>query len=314
MSGKAWTKPELKKLRQSYENKPAWTTDLQYAQLLAPQFQRSSESIRWQLRQFHREISKEDLQAPKILLLDIETNPIEALVWSTWKQNIYPGQIKKDWSIICWSAKWLFSPTVMGQVVRPDEAIEHKDNSVLMKMWELMNEADWVITHNGDEFDIKKLNTRFFLAGYPRPMYFGSIDTKKVAKGNFSFTYNKLDWIAQIVGIGRKMETEFKWWKECEAGNQAYLDKMLKYNKKDVQLEEEVYLALRPWMTNHPNLNLYADMDGDICPTCGSANIHWNGKYATGKGLYRAFRCEDCGAIGRSTLAKHKLVSSEVQN
>ena len=312
MSGKTWTPPELKKLRQLYSEKPEWTTDYEFSELLVTTFKRSAESIRWQLRQFHRTVL--ETEAPKILLLDIETMPIEALVFDVWKQDIGLKQIKKDWSVICWSAKWLFDDKVMGQVVRPDEAVKHEDASVLMRLWELVNEADWVITHNGDNFDLKKLNARWFQHGYTKPMYYQSIDTKKVANENFDFTYAKLDWIAKIIGVGRKIETDFEWWAECEAGNQKYLDMMLKYNKQDVHLEEEVYLRLRPWMSKHPNTGLYTAEIGNVCTCCGSNNIHWKGKYATALGLYQAFRCEDCGALGRSTKKAYKIQSTEVQS
>lgn len=312
MSGRDWTRQELKDLAKIAKNKPAFTTDYELSGLLSRQLKRSPESIRWQLRQMRRDTVT--VRPPKILLLDIETLPIEALVWGTWKQDIYPEQIKKDWSVLCWCAKWLFDTEVMGQLVTPQEAQQHEDRSVLMKMWELMNEADWVITHNGDDFDVKKLYARFFTHGYPKPMYFKSIDTKKVASQTFGFTYNKLDWISQILGIGRKIETDFKWWKECEAGNKKYLDMMLKYNKMDVNLEEEVYLKLRPWMEKHPTAGLYANMIGDVCPACGSNDLHWNGTYETALGLYKAFRCQDCGAIGRASKKDYKLASSNTQN
>lgn len=314
MSGKVWTKPELKKLRQLYRDKPAWVLDYEYSALLAPEFKRSPESVRWQLRQLRRDVSDPVIpEPPKILLMDIETLPIEALVWDTWKQTIYMEQIKKDWSVLCWSAKWLFDAKVMGQAVRPDEAILHNDASVLQGIWNLLNEAHIVITHNGDEFDIKKLNARFFQHGYPKPMYFKSIDTKKVAKEELKLTYNKLDWIAQVVGIGRKVETDFKWWKECEQGNQKYIDMMLKYNKHDVHLEEEVYLKLRPWMSNHPNMNLHSNQIGDVCPACGCHELDWGGQYSTGLGTYKAFRCQKCGAIGRGNKKIHKIATAEVK-
>lgn len=308
-----WSEQEIKKLQSIYEKKPDWVTDNELAGKLSGQFKRSPESIRWQLRMMRK--GKTAVVAPKILILDIETLPIEALVWDVWKQNIYMEQIKKDWSVLCYSAKWLFDTKVMGRVVTPEEAVAHEDKSILGEIWNLMNEANLVITHNGDNFDIKKLNSRFFLHGLPKPMYSKSIDTKKIAVDNFSFTYNKLDWIAQILGIGRKIETEFEWWKECEAGNQKYLDMMLKYNKWDVQLEEEVYLKLRPWMPSHPNMALYSvHQDVAVCPTCGSVDIHWSGTYQTPLGLYKAFRCQDCGSIGRSTKKQYKIGKAIAQN
>lgn len=213
-----WTTAQLKKLEEAYKNKPAWMTENELAGRLVGQFKRSSESIRWQLRQLRRDVQPASF--PKILLLDIETLPIEAKVWGVWKQDIQPQQIKKDWSIVCWAAKWLFEPKGFGAVVSPEEAIGRKEGSILEEIWQAMNEAHIVITHNGDEFDIKKLNTKFLIAGLPKPGYYKSIDTLKIARDNFSFTYNKLDWINSLLGIGRKMDTSFKWWDEASEGNQ----------------------------------------------------------------------------------------------
>jgi hypothetical protein len=145
-------------------------------------------------------------------------------------------------------------------------------------------------------------------------MYYKSIDTKKAAVDTFGATYNKLDWIAQVIGIGRKIETEFMWWKECEAGNKKYLDMMLKYNKQDIHLEEEVYLRMRPWIEKHPNFSLFNIEGAAGCPACGNLNLKWSGKYATGLGLYEGFRCQECGSIGRSTKKQHKLSAAIAQN
>lgn len=310
--GRDWSPADLAKLRKERKSKP-WETDYTLAGRLASVFHRSPESIRWQLRQMHREVKQ--VATPKILLMDIETRPIEAYVWDVWKQDIRPNQIKKDWSILCWSAKWLFDGKVMGQTVTPEEAKEAQDASVLPEIWRLLNEADIVIGHNSKNFDIKRLYTRFFLNGMTKPMYFQNIDSLEVAKANFAFTFNKLDWIGQITGVGRKIETEFEWWVECAEGSKKYLQMMLDYNKQDVQLEEEVYLMLRPWMDKHPNLGLFA-VDGTVshCAACGSGNLNWNGKYTTPLGMYQGFRCEDCGAIGRSTKKKFKLQSALAQN
>jgi hypothetical protein len=313
MNNSKWTPTQLKRLEEAYKSKPAWETDRELAGKLASAIQKSTDAIRWKMRQIRFESVK--VKSPKILVLDIETLPIEALVWDVWKQDIHPEQIEKDWSVLCWSAKWLFDTKVMGGAVTVEEAMEHEDVSVLPDIWNLLNNAQVVITHNGDNFDFKRLNARFFIHGFPPPMHYKSIDTLKIAKENLSLTYNKLDWIAQIVGIGRKIETGFKWWKECHNGNQKYIDLMLKYNKWDVNLEEEVYLRLRPWMKSHPNMAVYS-VENDIahCPACGGVDLHWNGQYSTPLGLYKAFRCQDCGSIGRSTKKQYKLNGSIAQN
>lgn len=305
-----WAKAETDKLRKLYEAKPKYITDYELAGRLSRQFHKSTEAIRWKLREFRRGV---EVSFPKILLLDIETLPLEGSFWSPYDLRVSSGQLKKDWSIVCWSAKWLFGRETFGEAVKPKEAIHRQDKSVLGGIWNLIDEADWVITQNGDNFDLKKLNTRFFIAGFPPPMYYKSVDTLKVLKDKFSFTYNGIDWVASVLGIGRKIETSFKWWDECSKGNQFYIDQMLKYNKWDVELLEELYLKMRPWIPSHPNMNLYSTT-GQVCPSCGDMDLDWCGKYATPLGLYKAFRCQKCGATGRSTLKQYKLASAKVSN
>lgn len=309
---KNWSTSEISKLKRAYESKPSWVTENDFAGKIAKSFKRSPESIRWQLRMFRKEV---EVASPKILLLDIETLPIEAKVWGVWNQNIQPFQIKKDWSIVCWSAKWLFDKEAFGLHVSPEEAVSRKEASILGPIWEALNQAQMVITHNGDEFDLKKLNTKFLLAGMPKPNYSKSIDTLTIAKKNFAFTYNKMGWINELLGIGTKMETSFKWWDEASEGNEKYLDLMLEYNKQDVHILEELYLKLRPWMSGHPNMAVYS-VHGDVpvCPTCGSIDLNWSGLYSTPLGLYKSFRCQMCGSIGRSTKKQYKVGKAIAQN
>ena len=239
-----------------------------------------------------------------ILLLDIETSPGEYYSWSRDPQYLSPEMRIKDWSILCWSAKWLFEKEIMGQVVTPQEAIDRTEESILGDMWKLMDKAHIIITQNGIKFDIKRLNTKFIKAGYTPPSHYMNIDTLKVAKEKFGFTYNSLEELGrELLGLEEgKIKMNMADWKQCVTGNQEYLDKMLFYCKNDVApLLEDVYLVMRPWMTNHPNLNLFTKHDKDVCPSCESSEIVWGERYITPQGLWNGFRCSACGSLGRGT-------------
>lgn len=246
----------------------------------------------------------------KILFLDIETLPLEVFAWGL-KHNDYisPDKIIKDWSIACWGAKWLFDSKTYGAVVTPEEAIARKDSSIVREMWKLMDEADVIVTQNGKEFDLKRLNTKFLLEGLPPPMYYGHIDTLLVLRGKFSFSSNKLDYVNELLGLGRKTPMGMEDWIECSKGNEVFLKKMLKYCKRDVGIHEEMYLKIRPWIQPHANLGIYADSDSDLCPNCQSSELKWGRRYVTATGAYNAFRCMGCGSIGRSTNQKEKAVA-----
>lgn len=250
----------------------------------------------------------------RILLLDIETLPMEYYVWRPEENYLQPDMQIKDWSIACWSAKFLFEKEIMGETVTPKEAIERRDGSILKKIWELVNEADVVVTQNGIKFDLKRLNTRWIAYGYKPPSQYLNVDTLLVARQKFDFTYNRLDELGEKFGIGRKTKMVFDDWKKCCTGDKKYLQKMLDYCKRDVApLLEDVYLHLLPWMENHPNMNIFTDHDGDVCRNCSSTHLSWNTEYKTPQGLWVGYRCNSCGAIGRGTSKMHNIKKANVK-
>lgn len=167
-----------------------------------------------------------------------------------------------------------------------------------MSLAKLLNEADIVITHNGKKFDLLKINARMLIHRLPPVKPYQNIDTLEVAKKQFGFTSNKLDYLAKILGVDTKLETNFQLWSDCVDGKPEALEYMFKYNNWDVECLEAVYLRLRPWIRNHPNLNLYYECDEPICPNCGSKHLTPEGFYYTSVNKYQVFRCE-CGATSR---------------
>lgn len=238
--------------------------------------------------------------APKILIFDIETSPMEVFVWGLYKQQISTYNVIKDWSLLSWSAKWLFDDNIMSQRVQPQEAVKRKDGSIVSGLWHLLDEADIAIGHNAQRFDVRKANLRFALNGLSPPMPYRVIDTMKHAMKVFGSSSYKLDYLNKIFGNKAKIHTEFDLWKDCVVGDEEALKKMEEYNRFDVVVTEELYLTLRPWMRGHPNLGLYINTEETLCTNCGNENLTWGGYYFTPAGKYKSFRCEECGAIGRS--------------
>ena len=246
---------------------------------------------------YHRE--KKKIKKANILIFDIETAPLRAYVWSRWKQNIYLEQTISEWFMICWSAKWLDSEEVFSECLTPDEIKEEKDNRIVKQLWSLIDQADIVIAHNGKRFDVPKINSRFIMAGLPPTSTYIQIDTREVAAKQFGFSSNKLDALAGYFNIEHKDGTNFELWADCMKGNQEALDYMESYNRKDVVILEKVYLKLRPWIKNHPNIGLYQEKDNMVCPTCGSKDLKEDGSfYYTSANKYKIMRCS-CGAISR---------------
>lgn len=241
---------------------------------------------------------------PKVLIFDTENAPNLASVWRVWKENIQPAQLLSDWYMLSWSAKWMGDSKMMGDVVTPKEARAEDDARLMRGLHNLMNEADIVIAHNAIKFDVPIVQTRFLLNGMNPPSPYKVIDTLRVARNEFRFAHNKLDFLADRLGIPhKKLETEHQLWLDCRSGKQEALDYMLKYNKMDVTVLEEIYYKIRPYIKSHPNFNLYLNKDG-ACASCGSENLVKNGAYFTSVNKYDSYQCKDCGSFTRVTKNK----------
>ena len=239
---------------------------------------------------------------PRVLLLDIETSPMEVLVWGLYKQRISIDNIVKEWACLCWAAKWLFDDKIMSDVVSTQDAINRKDGAVMRSIWKLIDQADIIIGHNVRKFDARKLNARFIVNALPPPMPYQVIDTLQVSQRHFAFSSHKQAYLAKFFDLTHKIETNFGLWRRCITGDKTALNEMLRYNQGDVRTLEELYVMLRPWIKSHPNMGLYVDSDSEVCPNCGGSELNWKGSYYTPAGKYRSFRCR-CGAIGRSRLS-----------
>lgn len=242
----------------------------------------------------------------KILVLDIETAPIRAYVWNIWNQNVAINQIESDWFCLTWAAKWLFDKKVYSGAVTPEESIKQDDKRIIKSLWALINEADLVIAHNAEKFDLPKINTRFLLHGLTPPLPYQTIDTLKHIRRQFGFTSNKLDYVNKLLNLPRKMEHQgFELWEGCVKGDDKSIKKMLAYNIQDVKILEETYLMIRAWIKPHPNLGLFIlDETSSHCPSCGSAELTNEGNhYHTTANVYEVMRCGNCGSTSRKRLS-----------
>ena len=133
----------------------------------------------------------------KILTLDIETSPMTGLIWGLWDQNISYKHIQQEGSVLCYAAKWLGDNKVYFDSVNKSSPKE-----MLKGIHNLLNKADALISFNGINFDVKHLNAQFLLHKMKPPSPFKNIDLLRTAKSRFKFPSNKLDYIAQRLGLG----------------------------------------------------------------------------------------------------------------
>lgn len=238
---------------------------------------------------------------PKILIYDLETFP--DLVTS-WGLRVFgylsPDNIVQERTIICASWKWLGKRGVTSVCVTPSSPTD--DRGVVQVLCDVIREADAIVAHNGDSFDIRWLNARAIYHGLlPLPPVI-QIDTKRIAKKKFLFNSNKLAYLAEFFKIGSKIKTEFALWKQCLAGDAKALEKMVRYNRRDIVILEKVYKRLIPYVPAKINARLFTTREA--CSHCGSTEVQSRGFAYTAAHKYRKFQCTSCGGWYRSNKAE----------
>jgi len=247
---------------------------------------------------------------PRILLFDIECTPMLGYTWGKWQQNVL--KFTEDWWMLSFAYRWYGTNEkvkVRSLPMFPGYEDDLKNDEHLVKeMWELMNEADIVIAHNGDKFDVKKVNARFAVHGLPRPTPGQSVDTLKVARQSFAFSSNSLNDLGQFLDLGQKLShAGFDLWLGCMAGEKKSWKIMEAYNKQDVVLLEQVYERFKKdgWIPRHPDIAILSGINNG-CPICGSTERVKNGFYPTTAYRYQKYICknDECQHHYRSAFAE----------
>lgn len=236
---------------------------------------------------------------PRVLLLDVETLPNVVTSWGLKVDGYLDhANILAERQILCAAWKWLGVPGVRsisplaGKV--PGKPADYK---IVRRLAEELGKADAVVTHNGDKFDLPWIRTRMIALDLPPHPPVVSIDTKKIARDRFYFNSNRLDYLGQYLGLGKKIHTDFTLWLRCMMGEKSAIKEMVRYNERDVELLETVYLKLRPYCDAKLNRALWAkEHDGKTCPTCGEQDLESRGMRVTRTAHHHRYACGSCGA------------------
>ncbi len=230
------------------------------------------------------------------LLVDIETCPNLSYVWGHYEQDVI--KVSQSWYVLSVAWKRLGDKKINVKGL-PDYLGYPKDKTndkyLIKEIWSLLDSSEVVVAHNGDRFDLPKLNSRFVFHGMGPPSPYKSIDTLKISRKYFKFNSNRLNDLGLYLGLGSKLpHTGSTLWFSAMSGDLGAWRKMKAYNQQDVALLEAVYLKLRPWASNHPRLSDYTK--NPVCPTCQSQKIQQRGIAVTRTGHRARMQCQECGA------------------
>jgi DNA polymerase elongation subunit (family B) len=229
----------------------------------------------------------------KRLFFDIETSPNIGFFWqSGYKLSVPYSNIIKERAIICICYKWEGEDKVYS--LNWDD--NQDDKAMLEKFIEVANEAHELVGHNGDKFDLPWIKTRCLFHRIPVFPNYTTIDTLKHARSKFKFNSNRLDYIANYLGVGGKTETGFDLWKDIVLKNdKVALQKMIDYCKNDVSILEKVYSHLASYVPHKTHFGALLTDEKCSCPECGSTDLRFSQKRYTATGMARIqLQCNVC--------------------
>ncbi len=229
---------------------------------------------------------------PKMLYIDIETSPLITYSWGIWKADALD---------VIEESRMLGYAYAFGQNKTRWVDMWHTDyGQALQDLWSKLDAADWVVAHNGDRFDIKRMNLDMARAGMQPPSPYRTIDTLKIARQAFGNHSNSLKYLARTFHLEEKFSNSgFKLWTGYMADEVWARREMSTYARQDVDTLRELYQHIKAWGKTHPNMGLYRD--GLVCRVCGSSDVQKRGFHETNAGLYQRYQCKDCGSYSRES-------------
>lgn len=236
----------------------------------------------------------------KALIWDVETTDLELAIRTYQLKNytryFNPDTIKRDWSMLGASWMWLDDEHASAISVSPKAPLD--DRELIKTLHNKLSEADILIGHNSDNFDLKKFNTRAIYYDLPPLAPKQQIDTLKMARKYFKFTSNKLSYICSYLGL--ELKDKAPEWEDVINGCPESLRCMREYNKQDVIATKDLYLKLRSYHHTHQKISDNPrDVAGEsvvVCKKCASPSLQRRGSYRLASGRKRQqFNCNDCG-------------------
>lgn len=222
----------------------------------------------------------------KIGFWDTEFTPNKGYFWGLWDQNISYSFVDETQRMLCYGFKEYKKPTTVV-----DERVGRKE--MLESLRDRITNVDLLVSWNGAKYDTRMANREFIREGLTPPAPPKEVDLMRIVKQRFAFASNKLDSVAQELGVGRKVDTGgFDLWRGVMAGDEKSWTKMRKYQKGDVDLLEKLFEVLKPWIKMpHP----VSDRAGLACRNCGDTHLQSRGVQRTLQGEYPRYQCVKCG-------------------
>jgi len=247
----------------------------------------------------------------KRLFFDLEVSPDIVLSWRTgYNINITPDNIIQERAIICCCYKWENKGKI--HTIVWDNGCDKK----LVKEFRLvLDQADEVIGHNIDKFDMRWMFGRNLIHGFPPMPDYRTVDTLKLARKKFYLNSNRLDYLGKLLLGEGKIDAPYSLWKDILLVNdQKALNKMVRYCKKDVDILQRVWRKLSEYSVPSIHTGVTIGLDRWTCPHCGSEEVALSKTRVTPKGIVqKQMQCNECHryySVASSVFTKYLLAKN----
>lgn len=227
----------------------------------------------------------------KIILFDIESTNLDADFGTTlafgWKEH---GEAKSHViSLLDYNPKC----DGCGRIDADD------DKKLLETAYSVLSGVDMIVSWYGKGFDVPFLNTRMLDAGLKPLPPIPHVDLYFTAKHQLKLSSNRLANVQAFLRLSaEKTPLTRRMWRQAEAGNPKAIRYVAHHCYMDVEVLEQVYDKLRPYVRQHPRVRGYGP-----CRICGSTRIQSRGTTITHLVKpKRRVQCQECGAWDTRTL------------
>jgi hypothetical protein len=234
----------------------------------------------------------------RILVVDIERLPGLARLWEQKTRFVPIRNFTRLPSLLCFAAKW------HGQRKVEFHAAWDDAEAMVLRSWELYDQADVVIGYNSVRFDNKHLRGDWLLAGLPPPAPWKDVDLYKVNSATFNFESKSLDHLCRILGLDTKAgHYSMDMAEACMDGDARAQRTMRRYNIGDVKITEQAYDRLLAWIKTHPHLTNLGENDEPTCNRCASTDLQrLPTTYLAVQIRYVLWRCNNCHGLVRGGI------------
>lgn len=233
---------------------------------------------------------------PKILIFDEETSHNLGFFFGVREVDIHPENILIHWYIFCISYRW-YGQKKINNISITDFPLfkkeKHSDIELLKAFSKILNEADYLVGHNIDRFDVRKFNARLVMNGLPPTKHTKTLDTLKMARRYFGFNHNSLGAVAVALGYKGKIQNEKGLWLKCFHGCTKSFKKMIRYCNNDIDINTFVFEKLMPFVKSAMiSKKSVAQCQNEICR---SYDVQWRGS----RNGFKIFQCKFCKKWGQ---------------